>query len=307
VKALVTGAGGFCGRHLTSWLAERGIEVHAFTRAPLAELRTRTIDPLDLDGMARALEEIGPDRVYHLAGTAVANDAAEHYRVNTMYGAHLLRALEMAGLARCPTLLVGTSAEYGVVTREQLPITEDADPRPYSHYGVSKLAQTLMGQVAAAREGRPVVMVRPFNVLGPGMPAHYSVQGFARQVAAIRRGRRPPVVEVGNLDTTRDFIDVRDVAAIYHDLLGTDRARGEIVNVCSGRETPLRWIVSELIALSGVAAETAVDAGRLKPVDVPAHYGSTAKLARLLGREPGLRPLPETLRDVLDEATGEEP
>jgi GDP-4-dehydro-6-deoxy-D-mannose reductase len=305
VKALVTGAGGFSGKHLTSLLGSRGIEVHAFTRAPLEGLRTYAVDPLDLEGMTRHLAAIRPDQVYHLAGTAAAADPAEHYRINTLYAANLLRALDGAGLADRPALLVGTSAEYGAVTRGQLPITEDADPRPYSHYGVSKLAQTLMGKVAAAQDRRPIVLVRPFNLLGPGMPAQYAVRAFARQVAAIARGRQAPVVEVGNLATTRDFIDVRDAAAIYCGLLGTARAQGEVVNVCSGRETPLRSILSGLLALADVTAETAAAPERQKAVDVPAHYGSTAKLERLLGSTPALRPLPDTLRDVLDEALEE--
>lgn len=306
MKALVTGAGGFCGKHLTALLEGSGVEVHAFTRAPVEGPRTHAVNPLDLDGMARVLERVRPDQVYHLAGTTVAKDTAEYYRINTLYGANLLRALEMAGLAQCPALLVGTSAEYGAVTREQLPITEETEPRPYNHYGVSKLAQTLMGKLVAAQDHRPVVIVRPFNILGPGMPAHFSVKAFARQVAGIVRGTQGPVVKVGNLATTRDFIDVRDAAAIYRDLLGSARAWGEIVNVCSGRETSLQGVLSGLIALSGVTATAAADAGRLKAVDVPAHYGSTEKLTRLLGSEPRLRALTDTLRDVLDEAAGEE-
>src|SRR5207248_561315 len=105
-----------------------------------------------------------------------------YYLVNTVYAARLLHAMELAGCALVPTLLIGSAAEYGAVNEDDVPITETMPARPIDHYGISKLAQTLIGQ-AAARDGRSIVVARTFNAIGPGMPEHLSVQSFVKQIA----------------------------------------------------------------------------------------------------------------------------
>jgi GDP-4-dehydro-6-deoxy-D-mannose reductase len=185
-----------------------------------------------------------------------------------------------------------------MVSEKQLPIEEDLPPHPYGHYGISKLAQTLAG-LAAARSGRPVVVVRPFNIIGPGMPESLVVQSFAAQVKEICKGKQPPILKVGNLETVRDFLGIREAVRIYWHLIRTPAAYGEVVNVCSGKGTPVREVLKNLIELAGCAVEVRTDPSRVKEMDVPVHYGSIRKLQLFLGRAPeqDLKPL---LREMLD-------
>ncbi len=156
MKVLVTGAGGFCGKHLTAYLQSQEVEIFTLGRTPTI-FHHYKVCPTDLAGVTQALKASRPNYVFHLAGVAVSPEAATYYQVNTAYAACLLQALEEAGLANVPVLLVGSSAEYGMVTESELPITENLPAKPYSHYGISKLTQTNLG-LAAASQGRPIVL-----------------------------------------------------------------------------------------------------------------------------------------------------
>jgi nucleoside-diphosphate-sugar epimerase len=279
----MTGAGGFCGRHLTRSLTAQGVEVYPMSFPSVMTSPLSALGTLDVATLTPIIQAARPDYVFHLAGVAVADTPTVYYLVNAAYAATLLRALEVTGYQDCPVLLTGTAAEYGMVAAEQLPIHEECQPLPYNDYGVSKLAQTMIG-LAASRRGRPMVVARPFNIIGPGMPAHLVLQSFAAQIASITRGESPPVLRVGNLASARDFIDIEEVVHIYWKLMRTPTAYGHVVNVCSGAPVTIRAALDTLLALAGVPIEVHVDPGRLKAMDVPIHYGSRLKLEQLIGK-----------------------
>lgn len=303
-KVLITGGGGFCGKHLATYLKSQGVTVYTMGTHPLepsAENAQHFLisDITRAQEIAHIFEAVQPDYCFHLAGVASAADPGTFYRVNVSYAAALLHALDLSGFAtRCSTLLVGTSAEYGVITPEQVPIHEETPVSPYHHYGISKLAQTHLG-IAAARTGKPLIMVRPFNIIGAGMPRHLSVQSFASQVAKIMLGQQPPVIEVGNLGSSRDFIDVEETVRIYWQLIQNPRAYGEVINICSGQGVVIADLLQRLIQLSGVDVEVKVDTNRFKALDIPVHYGCTKKLQRFIPELPRLD-LDATLQRVLD-------
>jgi GDP-4-dehydro-6-deoxy-D-mannose reductase len=296
VRVLVTGAGGFCGRHLVRHLEQSAVEVH--TVGPTVSSRNHhRADRFDVAAIRDALARSRPSYVMHVAGVSSGSDIPAYYAANTWYAAALFEALESAG-ADCPVLLVGTSAEYGSVTPEQLPITEETVARPCSHYGISKLAQTQMA-LAVAAGGRAVVVVRPFNIIGPGMPEHGAVQSFARQVADIIRKRREPVVHVGNLQSSRDLVSVDDVVAAWWSLIRTPDAYGQVINVCTGTETTMSDVLAMLVEEAGVPIEVRTESARLKRIDTPRHYGSNDKLRALVGGCPPKR-VRSTLRRILE-------
>lgn len=288
MRALVTGAGGFVGGHLCRALGELGHDVHGTDRAGEPSPRHHPLaDITAVRAVAKVVRAAAPDVVFHLAGLAQADEPAELYRVNVGFAATLLAALEGEGLADRPVVVLGSGAEYGLVDAERLPIAEDCPTRPYGHYGTSKLAQTEVA-LAAARLGRPVVVARPFNLLGPGMPGHLVLQAVVTQLARVKRGEQPPVLSLGNLEAVRDFLDVRDAVHCFVALAGNPAARGEVVNVCSGRGTRIADLVARTVALAGLDVTIRQEPGRMKAIDVPVHYGSTAKLARLAGDAPAL-------------------
>ena len=300
MRALVSGAGGFQGRHLVAFLTSQAVEVHTLGPHPTSP-HHHLSGPTDQAALTMAVEAAQPDWVFHLAGIASGLDQAAYYTINVAYAAALLQSLETAGRAACPTLLVGSAAEYGLIEIGNLPIDEDTPPRPYNHYGLSKLTQTRLGLLAAQQGGRPVVITRPFNVIGPSMPPHLALQSFAAQVVAIKRGQQPPRLLVGNLASQRDFVGVAQVVESYWQLIQTPAAYGQTVNLCSGQPVTLAELLDRLIRLSGVSIEVVTDPARVKPLDLPIHYGNPAKLQALLGdRLPPAQSLDQILQDVLD-------
>ena len=283
MRALITGAGGFCGGHLKNYLQQTGVDVYTLGTS-YREGKHELVDDLSLDALIPPLSKVHPDFIFHLAGVAVAHEPSIYYSVNCGFAASILDALETAGLSECRVLIVGTAAEYGVVTADQLPIREGNPALPYSHYGISKLAQTLMSLAPTVRNR--VVVVRPFNILGAGMGSHLALRAFADQIAEIKNGQRDPVIETGNLESTRDFLDVNEVVRVYWDLIRCSDAYGQIVNVCSGSGVSIRHLLNNLIQLSGLDVEVRTDPGRLKAVDIAEHFGSNDKLNELIGYRP---------------------
>ncbi len=299
MKALLTGAGGFCGRYLTAYLECEGVQVYsAGYRATGAARHYHVPDMTDVSRWVSVLRDILPDYIFHIAGAVHAQDSRLYYQVNTAIAIALFDALGASAPLRCPILVVGTAAEYGQIVEGDLPIRESMPARPYNHYGISKLAQTFEA-LAAFRNGIPVVVVRPFNIIGAGMPDYLVVQSFASQIKKISMGRQAPCIEVGNIESSRDFIAVNDVVKIYWKLIQTPDAYGEIINVCSGVPVSVREVLMRLIAISGLHdIEIRCDSSRLKSVDVPVHFGSVEKLHRYAGTISFNR-LDETLKDIL--------
>lgn len=285
MRTLITGASGFCGQHLIPYLQSQGLEIHTLGRKPASNNHHYLTDTADISAVAATIKIVQPNYVFHLAGVVSSQDPTLFYQVNAVYAATLLHALQITGYQDCPVLLVGTSAEYGMVSSEQLPIHEETPANPYSNYGISKLSQTLMG-LALSKQGRPLIMVRPFNIIGCGMPEYLSIQSFVKQITKIIHGQQPPLLKVGNLSSSRDFIDIKEVVKIYWQLMQTPSAYGEIINICSGQGTVIGDILLKLVELAKVDVEIQTESDRFKTVDVPVHYGSVEKLQSLIGYSP---------------------
>ncbi|HSD66531.1 MAG TPA: GDP-mannose 4,6-dehydratase [Vicinamibacteria bacterium] len=311
MKLLLTGAGGFVGGHLVDFLhaGRPDVEIHGVV-LPHGGVSWRAaagarIVEADLNDPAAALavvEEVRPEAILHLAGQASVHlswlDPAGTLRTNVLGIVHLLDAVRRLGL-RPPVLVVGSAEEYGPVAPEEMPIREDAPLRPASPYAVSKVAQGALALLYGPAGGLRVVLTRTFHHTGPGRGEAFAESSFARQIAEIEAGRRPPVLKVGNLDAVRDFADVRDVVRAYWMLL--EKGEGGVVyNVCTGRGRRIRELLDVLLAASGARVEVSVDPERLRPSDVPAQVGDPARLRAATGWEPRI-PLERTLRDLLDD------
>ena len=287
--ALITGANGFLGKHLVRHLEADGVQI--------SPLSLRGGDVSNIKRITAALEKAQPDYVFHLAGTALGDSAEDFFRTNVLYAATLLRALREASLDDRPILFVGSGAEYGRIEDDNLPITERTRCRPYNYYGMSKLMQTLTGLSAAETENRRIVIARPFNIIGVGMPDHLALASFARQVADVKKGKRPPIVEAGNLTASRDFIDVEDVVHLYWLLIRKEGAYGEVFNICTGVPRPTGDLLNLLIKASGMSIRVELVQNLHKELDIPVHYGSNEKLHRLIGNFK-YTPIEETIQKI---------
>ena len=306
MRALITGVGGFVGRHLARHLADQGDQVLGVARAAdaadlPAHVQVFRADLLDRGAVERALAEARPDAVYHLAAQSSTVDSLRDpwptIANNMQAQVALFEAMLATGLRpRC--LVVGTSEEYGRVDPRYLPTNEDAPLQPITPYAVSKVGQDMLGHQYFAQHGLPVVRVRAFTHTGPGQDDRFVVPAFARQVAEIEAGQREPVLRVGTLDTQRDFTDVRDMVRAYRLALESG-VPGEVYNIGSGVSVRIGDIHDRLLALGGVSGAVEPDPARQRPADVPVQRADATKFRSLTGWSPRI-PFDVTLQDSLD-------
>ena len=313
MRFLITGVAGFAGRHLAERLIAEGHEVCGCDRslpatAPAARalnlpadhlLVCDICDPGQVEAVVRA---VCPDGLFHLAAftspAASFDDPDGAYRANLLGSLNVFAAVHDAAMP-CRVVWVGSSDVYGQVNADELPVTERNPFRPLSPYAVSKAAADLAAYQWSLTRGLDVVRVRPFNHTGPGQASHFVCANFALQLAAVEHHRRPPRIEVGNLDVVRDFSDVRDVVRAYVAAFASG-VTGAAYNVCSGSGRTPRHILERLMQLSGIEVDVAVDPARQRLTDVPVLIGSAAKLREATGWAPMID-WDQTLRDLLED------
>jgi GDP-4-dehydro-6-deoxy-D-mannose reductase len=194
-------------------------------------------------------------------------------------------------------VLVVSSAEvYGVVAPDDLPLREDAPTGPATPYAASKLAAEAFALQAWRGYRQPVMVVRPFNHIGPGQSPNFAVPALAKRIIEARKSGATSL-RVGTLTTRRDFTDVRDVVVAYR-LLLEHGAPGEVYNVCSGRDVAISEVAAQLLELAGASLELVTDPALVRPVDVPVLRGDAGRLQAATGWTPSI-PLATTLADVL--------
>lgn len=288
-KILVTGSRGFIGRHYSA----------AFDGLPLQDAGD-SVDLLDAPRVAAAIAKRKPDAVIHLAAqSSVAvsiNRPRETYEVNFFGTLNLLEALSAADFTG--TFLFVSSADiYGSVPDDCLPTRESQPAVPRSPYAVSKVAAEALCYQWSQTAPFRVIMVRPFNQIGPGHDGRFAIPNFARQIVEMRRGLREPVLHTGNIDVSRDFTDVRDSIRALHLLLDSGR-NGEAYNICSGHERTIRSVVQELLDVTGVQAEIRVDPARIRAAEQWRMLGDNSKIREHTGWKPEI-PFRTTIQDIL--------
>ncbi|MEJ7653337.1 MAG: GDP-mannose 4,6-dehydratase [Chloroflexia bacterium] len=302
-SALVTGSGGFVGPYVVAELRSRGYSVWTLDRAGRNHGGERTLacDLNDETGVRDALHKAKPDVIVHLAAQSSVPESFREpvatLRNNVLGAATLLYSA--SELAQRPRVLVaGSSEEYGRVGPEQLPLTEETPLAPVSPYGVGKAAQSLLALSLYRSVGLHVVVLRPFNHIGPGQTDRFVVPSFARQIARIEAGLDEQALRVGNLDSRRDFTDVRDIARAY--ALAAEFAEpGETFNLGSGVSVPIQWVLEQLLAMSGVEIVVESDPARMTPSDIPDLRADASKFAAAAGWRPQIA-LEQSLREVLE-------
>jgi GDP-4-dehydro-6-deoxy-D-mannose reductase len=309
LRALITGVTGFAGTHLAEMLlADADVEVwgmmHQAQPPELLSLRSLQTLSCDLREPARVrdvLAELRPNWIFHLAGQSDVGGSWQAswgtIESNVRGQLNLLESMIQLRLdARI--LVVGSNNEYGLVSAADLPIDEETPLRPDTPYGVSKIAQDMLGLQFFLSHGVRAVRVRCFNYIGPRQSDKFVAAAFARQIAEIEAGMREPVLRVGNLSTERDFTDVRDMVRAYRLALACC-ADGEVYNIGSGRAVPIRHLLDVLLSYARCAVRVETEPERLRPSDVPRSVCNPTKFHAATGWEARV-PIEQSLRDVLD-------
>jgi GDP-4-dehydro-6-deoxy-D-mannose reductase len=307
MKCFVTGLTGFVGGYLASHLASLGAEVFGIglDSQPDAPFTAVECDILDFDQLVGLTADFQPDSVYHLAAlpnpSQSLKEPREYYRVNVQGTVNLLDALRKNQIdARI--LLISTSQVYGNSSPGVL-LSEDAPLEPNNPYASSKrLSEEIALQYRKQFSSR-VVITRPFNHTGPGQSEDFVLSDFCRQIAlleleAARSGKSDQKILVGNLKSTLDFLDVRDVVQAYSGL-ADEGVEGEIYNICSGVGTEVSEILDTAIALAEVDIELEVSARKLDKKGEGWLVGNNQKLCSLLDWTPRYS-LQQTITDTLN-------
>ena len=297
-KLLVTGSSGFVGTHVRLACAEGGAfagwQCHGTPEG---------WDIRDADAVNGLVAEIQPDGVLHLAAQSFVprsfEEPRETFEINLLGTLNLLQALTAMKFSGT-MVFVSSGDVYGRVPDEAMPVTEHRMPEPRSPYAVSKIAAEQLCLQWRRTEGLAVMVARPFNHVGPGQDAKFVLPALARQVVAIAEGRQRPIIEAGDIDTSRDFTDVRDVVAAYAAMFESG-VPGTTYLIGSGDERRVRDLLMSMCSLAGIEPEIRQDPGKLRPAEQRRMVADAGLLRRDTGWVPRI-PLETTLTDILNDA-----
>ena len=311
-KVLITGASGFAGKHLIEYLlSQKKFEltgtyhsIENFNDSPLKEkIQWIKVDLTDAEDALNLITKTSPDYIFHLAAASAPSQSFKNpvftFQVNVISQINLLEAVRLCQNKSNPRLLIISSSEiYGAIDPSQLPISEHAPLNPSSPYAVSKISQDYLGLQYFNSYKIECIRARPFNHIGPYQRTNFVVADFAKQIAEIEKGKKEPVMMVGNLNAKRDFTDVRDMVKAYS-LLFEKGIPGEVYNIGSGKSHSIQEILDTLLSFSTKKISVKIDPQRFRPADVPDIICDNKKLVELTGWQPQIS-LAKTLQDTLD-------
>ncbi len=299
---MVTGAHGFVGQHLVALLRARDVQVIAVGKEPDSSYHgTPGVEYVRCDLLVQdAVDDLlkrAPAAIINLAGLAAVGpsyrDPDLYLRTNRLIVENLCgTALRRSPGARL--LIVSSGAVYD--PDQTLPLTEKSVVTGASSpYAMSKL-ESERAALEARAEGLDVVIVRPFNHLGPGQDGGFLLPDL---VSRMREATPAGPLVVGNLATARDYTDVRDVARAYVELLQPPTLEHDVYNVCSGRPVTGTALLQLLFEATGeIVRSVEADAALLRPVDASVLYGDYSRLQREIGWEPKIS-LAQSVRDYV--------
>lgn len=298
-RYLITGAGGFVGMHVCQVIRSSSASVYTeiagvdIQEPPQHSCNTfHVVDACCANDMENILEQEHPDYILHFAGAFGGGDSQAAYRVNILSLTVLLEALKKQE-SRAILITTGSAAEYGKVPGTS-GVSEESQCFPVTAYGLSKLLATYAALNYFRAHGVRVTVVRPFQLIGKGVTSLLVPGSLAMQIADVM-SRGGEVIKVGNLDSFRDFLDIRDFAEAVLGLCHKPDPGG-IFNVCSGKPVKISDLLQTMIDVSGVKARIEVEPARLRgTADVPIIFGSTEKMLAHCGWKPKI-----TLRESVE-------
>ena len=294
-KYLITGANGFCGRHIVDFIPKNN-EIYGISRNIPDELIIKhphvsyeRLNLLDHSSIFEFLRENTPDYIIHLAAESSVGlswkGPINVLNNNMISQINMFEALRELELYDTKILIACSSEEYGLVDESNLPVNEKCGFNPLSAYAVSKIAQDMSAYQYYKSYGMNIIRARCFNLIGPGQATYYALSSFAKQIADIEKGKQSNTISVGNLNAVRDYTDVRSAMDAYCQLILKSES-GSVYNICSGKGEKIKDLLDYLLSLSDADIRVMTDSTRLRPSDLPIMIGDNAKIKSEIGWEP---------------------
>jgi len=308
-KVLVTGAGGFVGTHLIHSLKkQKDVEIFAAVYKSTSDLSSLLDhdhifagDLTDFEFTSQLIKNCAPDVIYHLAALSVVHNSHEKaldlMNGNTAISYNLLESTRLYA-PKARFVAICSANVYGAVQDTSKPINESTPIRPLNAYAVSKVIQEMLALQYYLAYSLDVIILRPFNHTGVGQTTDFVIPRLAEQFAKIERGEIDSIIEVGNLDSVRDFTDVRDMVDAY--VMAEQQAKsGEIYNIGRGKGYTVKQILDILQSLSKSKVEIKVNVEFVRTSDVPVLIADSTKFTTLTSWQ-GQYSLEETISDILN-------
>jgi|TARA_B100001094_G_scaffold194835_1_gene188709 GDP-4-dehydro-6-deoxy-D-mannose reductase len=291
MKVLITGSGGFVGRHLTEHLFASGDEVIC------SDISLGGPDLLDPDGLITLISDTKPDLVYHLAGQADVKESWENplrtFRINAEGTLNLLLACQKSDVKK--VLCVSSAEVYGQIQESEIPISEVRPINPTNPYATSKSAAELICQQFNS-QGLEIMRARAFNHFGPGQRENFVAAALAKRMILAEQNGEPEII-VGNLEAIRDFTDVRDVVRAYRLILLKGEG-GNVYNVCSGIGRRVQDLATTLLSFINSELKLKSEPELYRPADTPSIIGDYSKLHEQTGWKPNIE-FEHTIKDII--------
>jgi len=313
MKLLITGFAGFVSTHFLDLInkLEPGSEILGIDKMipdidhalySNLKIQYKDIDLLDRPTINDILTSFRPEYILHLASiSSVAQSwhtPLDSFVNNTNIFLNLVEHIRVNNID-CRILSIGSSEEFGEVTENELPLTEEHPLKPLSPYAVARVSQEMLSKIYADGFNEDIVMTRSFNHIGPGQKDLFVISSFAKKLVLLKNSKSADnTIVTGNLSIVRDFVDVRDVVRAYYLLLRNGR-KGEIYNICSGKGSVLKDIILKMSELLGLQIKIEVDPKLIRPNENKKVIGSYKKINDELGWKPEI-PIEKSLSDIIE-------
>lgn len=303
MRILITGSNGFVGGYLIKELVKKNHQIFAGVLEKTNEIEVEqfTLDITKPEQIKEALQHYNPNIIFHLAAQSNVANSWENptatFKVNVIGTMNLVEAVWKYA-PQIKLINIGSSEEYGLTAKSEVELSEYMDCKPQNPYAISKYTNAMNIAQLAKKHVLNYIHVRPFNHIGPGQSKGFVVSDFASQIAEIEKYDLEPIINVGNLDVYRDFLDVRDVVSAYV-LLAESNVENGVYNISSGTPTRIRDILNELLSYSTSNIKVKIDNEKYRPAEVSSFSGNNTKLKNAVNWK-SKHTLKSTLKDTLD-------
>lgn len=289
-KVLITGIDSFTGVHLTSYLEKSGYDVYG-TSLSKSDVKKYKCDITKKEDILKTLDEVKPDFLIHLSGISYAahGNNEDFYRVNTIGTTNILDAYLELNLSSRKIIIASSATIYGNIGMEIL--DESLCPKPANHYGASKYAMECL--VRGYFNKLPIIITRPFNYTGKGQSENFLIPKIIKHFK-----EKKDVIELGNLNVSREFNDIEYVCEVYKRLLECENI-SEVVNICTGRGIKLLDVIEDMNKISGYEIKVEVNPAFVRKDEIKSLTGSNKRLLNIIG-DVKQKDFKDTLRDMIE-------
>lgn len=307
MRCLITGINGFAASHLAERLLQSGHEVHGTVRIRskndniahiLDKIIPHSCDMNDAFGVSDIVKKVFPTHIFHLAAQSFVQWSWSHpqetLQTNIFGTLNLLEAVK-THVPDARVQIASSSQVYGKVDLLDQPMGHRTLFNPMNPYDTSKLAQDMLALQYFNSYGLKIIRTRAFNISGPRRGESFAESSWAKQIADIEMGAHP-IIKHGNLDSARDYIDVRDVVRGYEKAC-FEGIPGKMYILGSGKARTMRDILTTLLSFTQEEISLDKDPSRMRLSDTPFMKADTCDMEFLVGDN--LIPFEKTMEDLL--------